>query len=230
MQMTKTHKIILSIIIVALLLGAYVYLDRKSDNEQAGTNPTATTTTSGTTVVTGGNGSYTIEQVPLSEGQGAPQPIPNLNRAVTPSSGAIISPEAKTLATQKVSSLQATLKKDPVNYPAWMDLGMYQKMGGDYEGASISWGYAAKLALKDNISRGNLGNLYAYFIKDNAKAETYYKQAIAIAPTQGYLYIQLAEVYRDFFKDINKARTIIDQGLSKIPNDEVLLQFKASLQ
>jgi tetratricopeptide (TPR) repeat protein len=79
------------------------------------------------------------------------------------------------------------------------------------------------------VALGNLGNLYAYYIKDNAQAENYYKQAIAKGSTQAYLYVQLGEVYRDVFKDAAKAKATADQGLAKIPNDPSLLQFKATL-
>ena len=107
---------------------------------------------------------------------------------------------------------------------------MAQKAGGDYQGAIISWKYASRLAPTDFISLANIGNLYAYFLHDNAQAEIYYKQAIAKGQTQAYLYTQLAEIYRDIFQDLDKAKSIIDQGLSKIPNDPSLLQFKESLK
>ena len=235
MQITKTHKIILSIIAITLLFGAYVYLDRRSGNEA--TNPVATTTTTtatstGINVTVKGPDGYTIEQVPLDEGVGVPQPIPNLNRPVTMSLGAVVSAEASLKSIEKVKTLQESLKKNPADFSSWLELGIYQKMGGDYEGASITWQYAARLAPTDHISRGDLGNLYGYYIRDNGKAEVYYKDAIRVAtgPAYSYLYIQLAEVYRDLFKDISKAKVTIDQGLGKFPNDAGLLQFKASLQ
>jgi tetratricopeptide (TPR) repeat protein len=144
--------------------------------------------------------------------------------------GAKVSTEAIVLATEHIVSLQSRLKKDPSDFPAWLDLGMYQKMAGDYQGTVISWTYAGRLAPTDYISQGNLGNLYAYFLKDNAKAEMYYKKAIANNGVQAYLYVQLAEVYRDLFKDSAKALAIVNQGLVKIPNNGSLLEVKATLQ
>lgn len=233
MEITKTHKIIISVLSVAILFGLYIFFTKKGDNTTPmvpNQNETATTTTGADgQVKVGGNGNYTIEQVPVNEGRVLPQPVPNLDRAVTVYAGAIIAPEAKALAVTKVKELQTLLKKDNWNAEAWIYLGMYQKQGGDYEGAVLSWKYVGKLAPTDFISVANLGNLYAYFIKDNAQAEVYYKKAIANAPTIAYLYTQLAEVYRDVFKDLTKARAIVNQGLTKIPNDPNLLQLKASL-
>lgn len=225
MQITKTNKIIISMIVVAILFVAYVvfYDKSKQQNETANVDNNISTTTLAANVNLQGGG-YKIEQIPINENN-----VPDLNRAVIVFPGAIISPETKALAIEKVKTLQTQLKKDPVDFSTWLGLGIYQKMGGDYVGASLSWQYASKIAETDYISLGNLGNLYAYFIKDNIKSETYYKQAISKSPTQAYLYIQLAEVYRDLFQDLTKARSIVDQGLSKIPNDANLLQLKASL-
>ena len=239
MQITKTHKIIISIVTVAVLLGVYIAFDRKSkENNQTGSignqisesTTTTTTTSSNVGIVAQGTGGYKIEQVSSNESKGLPQPIPDLNRPSTPGGSAIVAPEAKAVATEKIFSLQTSLKKDPSNFYAWLDLAMYQKMAGDYAGAVLSWQYAGKLIPSDFISVANLGNLYAYFLKDNTKAEMYYKQAITKGPTQAYLYTQLAEVYRDVFKDLNKAKAIVDQGLSQIPSDQNLLQMKDSLK
>ncbi|MFA5888950.1 MAG: hypothetical protein WCW47_03425 [Candidatus Paceibacterota bacterium] len=230
MQLTKNHKIIISTAIVIILLGIYITFDKKSkqitENKIVGTT-TATTTNN---TETGIKGNYKIEQVPITESKEVPQPIPDLNREPVLYSGAIISPEAKTLAVEKIKSLQTTLKNNPANLFAWIDLGIYQKQAGDYSGAVLSWKYAVKLSPADYVSPANLGNLYAYFLKDNTQAEIYYKQAISKGSTQAYLYTQLAEIYRDIFKDLNKARIIVNQGLSKIPNDPNLLQLQTSLQ
>jgi hypothetical protein len=61
-------------------------------------------------------------------------------------------------------------------------------------------------------------------------AEMYYKDAISKGPKQTYLYIQLAEVYRDTFNNLDKAKAIIDQGLKVMPGDPALTEFKNSLK
>ena len=241
MEITKTPKIIGSIVVLVILLGLYIAFDRNLRNRQNQTGKTDQTiatstdsnqaTTSGAIHVNAPEGvGYTIEKVPTTESGDVSKPIPDLNRPITLSSGAIILPEAKVLATEKVKSLQNLLRNNPSDLSAWLDLAMYQKMAGDYAGAVISWHYATKLAPYSYTAFGNLGNLYAYFLKDNAKAEMYYKEAISKGQTQGYLYTQLAEVYRDIFYDKVKALAITNEGLSKITNDPNLLQIKASLE
>ena len=234
MTLTKTHKIIISIIAVVILFSIYIIFDRRSKQDIKSNlteiNQTATTTNLVSSTNTQNTGSYKIESVALGQEKGIPKPIPNLDRVSVSAVGVIISPEANTLAQEKIKILQNKLKSNPADLPAWLDLGIYQKQAGDYEGATLSWKYASKLAPTDYISLANLGNLYAYFLKDNAQAEIYYKQAISKNPTQAYLYMQLAEIYRDIFKDLDKARAVINQGLSKIPNDQGLLQFQTSLK
>lgn len=231
--MTQRNKIIISALAVIILLAIYIAFDRR-DKKGVDTNtnqPVATTTSSGSNPIeTGGSGAYTIEKVSFGEGPGVPQPIPDLDRPITISSNAMVTAQATTASTPVIKSLQASLKKNPADFNSWIGLGMSQKEAGDFEGAVISWTYASKLAPNDHISLGNLGNLYAYFIKDNAKAEMYYKQAIAKAPMQVNLYTQLAEVYVNFFGDKAKALAIIEQGLKQLPKDPNLLQVKASLQ
>jgi len=230
MEMTQRNKIVISGLAVIILVGIYILFDRQSKKDALEVGDTATTTNSTSTVNTGGTGNYTIEQVPLSNTKPSMIPIPDLNRKITVSAGAIVSPEASSLAQTQVATLQERLKKNSADFPAWIDLGISQKMGGDYEGAIISWTYASKIAPTDYISLANIGNLYAYYLKDNGQAEVYYKQAISRSSTVNYLYTQLAEIYRDVFMDLDKARAIVEQGLVKIPNDANLLQLKASLK
>ncbi len=248
MQITKIHKIILSMLAVLILLAIYIVFDKNSQNNQSlntATNQNSSTTTAELTplsapITTAGSitttkgGKYTIEQVPIKEQVSlnetkVPQPIPDLNRPVVGVGSVAVSSDAIVRATEKILEMQSRLKKNPSDLAAWVDLGIYQKMAGDYQGVVISWTYATKLNPSHFIAFANLGDFYAYFLKDNVKSEMYYKQAISKAPTQSYLYTQLADVYRYFFKDLDKARAIVEQGLLKIPNDPNLLQMKASL-
>lgn len=237
MQLTKKHKIIISVIILAILLGLYIALDRKSqdglDKYKGFDSGVATTSDTNTNQNEMG---YTVEQVQVEGDTVAPKPIPDLTRPLCPIDKTTnqmvcnsISPEVQKVVEKKVFDLKEKLTKEPTFIGGWIDLGIYQKMALDYTGTVESWKYASRLSKNDYISLGNLGNLYAYYLKDNAMGESYYKQAIANGPTQTYLYIQLAEVYRDIFKDNAKALALIDSGLVKIPNDPSLLEFKKTL-
>ncbi len=232
METTKTQKIVISIIILVILLSTYILLSKKgNDTENANTSTeTATTTSSVNNTISSGNGAYTIERVSIESGSNIPKPIPNLDREAVVYSGAIITEQGSESALPKIKALQTSLKSNPADLPSWIDLGIYQKMAGDYLGAVESWKYAVKLAPSSFVALGNLGNIYAFFIKDNGMAETYYKQAIKVSPTTVYLYAQLFEVYKDIFKDVDKARAIVEEGLKNIPNDPLLLQMRDSLQ
>lgn len=233
MDFTKKQKLITSALTIIILLGVYIAFDSRPVNTEVKSTEMISTSTSidsSGKIKIEGTGSYTIREVPVDVVDDVPKPIPDLNRVSVASSGATVLPEVKLAAAEKIKTLQAKLKENPAYVEAWIDLGIYQKMAGDYAGAVISWKYASKLSPTDYVSVGNLGNLYAYFLKDNAQAEVYYKQAISKGSTQVYLYTQLAEVYRDIFKDLDKARAIVTQGLSKIPNNPNLLQLQASLK
>jgi len=230
MQFTKIQKIMTSGIIIAILLGAYIIFDRRHNevDESISKDDMATTTImtkDGAINIVGPSGSYTIKQVPEEKNI----PIPDLNRKVIFGSGVTLSLDVRKILADKIVALQTSLKKDSKNITTWIDLGIYQKQIGDYDGAILSWKYASDIS-NDFVSLYNLANLYAYYLKDKGLAEVYYKQAIARGPTQVYLYTQLAEAYRDVFNDLSKARAVIEEGLKKNPNDKTLLEFKENLK
>lgn len=206
------------LLLAVLVLGYFMLAKKKEIGNDS--NTTVATTTSN--VVTSTDGNYTIEQIPTEVS------VPDLNRKVVFGSSTNYDTETKKIITNKIVSLQDELKKDSKNLSKWLDLGIYQKMAGDYEGAVISWKYVTSVS-NDYVAFGNLGNLYAYYLKDKNLSATYYNQAIKNGPTQVYLYTQLADVYKDVFKDVSKARAIIEEGLKKVPGDKVLLQYKANL-
>ncbi len=231
-KLFTTQSISIGILAVIVIAGG-IFLFKKTNSpspvftENMGTT-TQTFDNTATTKING-NG-YTIEQVPVTESKTPAMPLPDLNRPLTVYAGYPVAPEAKTMSETKVTNLQSELKKDSRNWSNWIDLGIYQKQGGDFEGAILSWKYAHYLSPTDYVSLGNLASLYAYFLKDNAQAEVYYKKAIVNGPNQPYLYIQLSEVYRDIFKDIDRAKAIIEEGLLLIPNDPTLTDFKKNLK
>lgn len=232
--MSKNQKIILAAIIILLILGAYYRINKNkvevaSDSQnQATTTVSAATTTNTVSANTTKVAGYTVEQVPVTPTKKT-VPMPDLNRPVTFASNLVFTDEVKAMVTAKIKGLQDQIRADKTKLLPWIDLGMYQKMAGDYEGARISWKYVSEAAPNDFLSRGNLGNLYAYYLKDNAMAETYYKDAISKDTKQIYLYIQLAEVYKDVFHDTDKSKLIIDQGLKVNPGNQALIEFKNSL-
>ena len=75
------------------------------------------------------------------------------------------------IVTAKIQDLSSQLKKDSDNLENWLVLGVYRKMIGDYESAKEVWEYASAIRPQNSVSFNNLGELYAYYLKDNAKAE-----------------------------------------------------------
>jgi hypothetical protein len=232
MTITKTQKIIGSVVILVVLLALYIAFDRHSKNTEVGqVSTTVATSTDGVSVVSQGNNTYTITALPATGnvGGGVPQPIPNLSAPIVFSPSVSLTDSEKQAALQKISSLQAALRKNPADFDSWIDLGIYEKITGYYDNTIAAWQYASKLSPTDFISLGDLGDLYAYFLKDTATSEKYYNQAIKNDPTRAYLYVQLAQIEHDIENNPAKAMNTINQGLSQIPNNQQLINYKATL-
>lgn len=215
--------------IVLILVGLYIVFDR-TKKETVSIESVNTSDTSTTTQVNLGDGviatvpkGYVFESVDTPTSN-----IPSLDRPIVFASN--IDESVQKAIQTKVLELQKELKKDSSKVPYWIDLGTYHKVAGDFSGAKIYWDYAGKRAPTDFISFGNLGNMYAYQLKDMVNAEKYYNQAIKNAPAQIYLYAQLAEAFRDVSKDIAKARAVVDKGLTANPNSPELTALKESLK
>lgn len=230
MMNSKKRNIIIALVAILVFGGLYVVFDRsRKEPVSVDTTPTESSTSTTTQVNLGDGIVATVPNGYVFESVNTPStPVPSLNRAVVFAAG-IDESVVKAIQT-KVAELQTELKKDSSKVAYWIDLGTYHKVAGDFSGAKIYWDYAGKRAPTDFISFGNLGNMYAYQLKDMVNAEKYYNQAIKNAPSQVYLYFQLAEAFRDVSKDTAKARAVIDRGLVANPNNAELLAFKESLK
>ena len=226
----KKRNTLIAVALILVLVGLYFAFDiSKKEPVPVETVPTESNTSTTTQVNLGDGIVATVPNGYMFESVNTPStPVPSLNRAVVFVSG--IDESVQKAIQTKVAELQAELKKDSSKVAYWIDLGTYHKVAGDFSGAKIYWDYAGKRAPTDFISFGNLGNMYAYQLKDMVTAEKYYNQAIKNAPTQVYLYFQLAEAFRDVSKDISKARVVVDRGLVANPNNADLLTLKESLK
>ncbi len=230
MQITQTQKILIGVVVLVLLAGGYMLIDRKSHNTLG---KTATTTeeisTKTSNIAVSGTlkpGQYKIERVDISNN--AKPSIPNLSRQIVFSDNVSLNADQKSMVTAKIQSIQSDLKKNNNDLLGWINLGNYYKMIGDYKGALEAWKYEGDIS-NDFIAYLNMGDVYAYYMHDNGLAEVYYRKAIDRAPTKPTVYIQLGEMYRDVFQDKDKALAVINEGLSKIPNDPALLDFKSKM-
>ena len=226
--MKKKILFIIFVLIVCGGLGFYFYkkLSPKTQNGViVGQSNSSSSQASGNTVNIGGvtiqgegdMKGVKIEPVAITNNKPAVNvPLPDLNKEIKIT--ADISEDAKRIATAKIQDLSSQLKKNNDNLENWLVLGVYRKMIGDYESAKKVWEYASAIRPQNSISFNNLGELYAYYLKDNAKAEKNYKKAIENDPSAIYIYRNFFDFYRYFAKDTAKARAILEQGIAANPS------------
>lgn len=79
---------------------------------------------------------------------------------------------------------------------------------------------------KNTLFMANAGNM-ARYLKDYARAENYYKEAISVAPGDYPLYFTLAELYEyDMKKGKNEIVALYDAGIKRVLNPAVLEKSK----
>ena len=138
-------------------------------------------------------------------------------------------PEVKSILVGKIADLRAQVGRNYEDYAAWLNLAIRYKQAGDLKQAETIWLYLAYIHPDDAVSRHDLGDLYAHYLKDYPKAEMYYKQAIGIVPTQAMDYLALSELYRYSYKQGTiAAADILKQGIAKVPAPQVQ-DLKAAL-
>lgn len=141
-------------------------------------------------------------------------PVPNLKR--------VIPPGADQKMVERINLLSLALGKDPTNVGQWIDIGLWRRNIGDFEGAKEAWEYADLLRPNNSVILGNLGVVYGYDLNNVPKAEEYFLKAIKADPLYEYVYVQVYEFYRDIARDSDKARKTLEEGLKALPNSSVL--------
>lgn len=119
--------------------------------------------------------------------------------------------------TQKIIELSSVLKKTPDLFETWLILGIYRKTIGDYQGAREIWEYTVALQPGNFISYNNLGDLYAFYLKDNKKAEQNFNKAIELSPNRIQVYNSFYEFYRYVMKDDVKTKALLQKGIAANP-------------
>lgn len=213
----SASKIVLGLVILALAGGAgyYIYSDfvrhrvanmaDMPDNSGVGAE---------------GTGDFKVEQIPIEDNVSAP--IPDLARAINIS--ADLPEDARKIARENTEKLIVELKQNPNSFDLWLELAIYRKMISDYEGAKEIWEYTSKMAPNDAISFNNLGDLYAYYLKDSAKAEENFLKALENGPDQVYVYRNVHDFYLNVMKDEAKAKKILEDGIKANPGASQDLQ------
>lgn len=137
---------------------------------------------------------------------------------------------AQTSLNVQFAAAVATLDKTPNNFNAWMSIGVLRKIGGDYSGAAEDWEYVAAALPNNYIAFYDLGDLYVNTLKEYPKAETDFKQAIALKPDYIDAYRSLYTLYHYVYKNDASASAILDEGLKNNPGNSDLLALQAQLQ
>jgi len=140
---------------------------------------------------------------------------PDLNRPIVVNAHVSKNQEAQIRA--KLEEIILLLRDNPAYYDAWIDLGIYRKEAGDYEGAKEAWQYATDLNPNRSVAYGNLGVLYGYYLPDHQKSEQNFLIAISLDPSYLYLYGQLSDFYRNVLNDTQKAKDILQKAADANP-------------
>jgi len=226
--MNKKMQMIFGVGIVAIIIlgaGYYIYNDVIHISIVDEKSNTASTTELVDNIGVESDGDYTIEIVPLDKKVNVP--VPDLDKIIVFETD--ISTETQNILKQKIEEVSSELKKDSNLVDKWIELGVYRKNIGDYDGAVEVLEYALVLQPRSRNAYHNLGELYGYYIKDSVKAEESFLKAIEIVPGDIYLYFKITEFYNDVLNDTEKARQIVERGIEASPSSEDLKSLLESL-
>lgn len=211
----KKQTTVIITIVVMVALGYYFYNDLKKTKESVSLSTPvvnidkATTTTSTKKEET--------KTVVISA------KIPSLDRPIVYPDN--MDPKIKEDTSIKIAKILGGLRANSDSFNDWIDLGLYRKILGDYEGAGEVWEYASTIRPKSTSAFSNLGVLYGYYLNSPVLAEKNFLRAIGNDPTYLNTYFQVYDFYKDVMKDSSKARAIIEAGLKSSPNSKELKDF-----
>jgi tetratricopeptide (TPR) repeat protein len=213
-------KKIIFLAIVICIICAFLFFKVLTKKTTEISNNVDTTLSATSTVLS--NDNYTIESVPIEENSLPSVKIPDLKRTVKMSQS--LSKEAVDILNRNISTLQSTLSDNPKQFDYWVSLGNNYKVAGDLEGAREVWEYASLYQPSQPVPHLNLADLYAYYLKDNKKAEEHFKKALVVIPKEASVYLRMSDFYKDVLKDLNKSKSILEKGLIAIPDEASLKQ------
>ncbi len=229
--MNKKTQIVLEIIIGAVIviggIGYYIYTDMLTvkNTIKKGEKTTKTVLPKGINIE--GTGDYTVKITPIKTKNESVK-VPNLDRKIVFTVN--ISVKTQNILKQKIEDISNKLKKDSNVSVNWIALGTYRKNIGDYDGALEAWNYAIYLSPSNSVVYNNIGDLYAYFLKDNVLAEKNLLKAIDVAPKDIYSYFKMSEFYVDILKNQSAARAIVKKGIKENPDSVELKSLFSSLR
>lgn len=128
------------------------------------------------------------------------------------------------LSVSEKSTIQAQFNKDISDIKAsndlnaWADLAVLRKITGDYKGSADIWIYLTQRSPQYAGPYASLGDLYANYLHDYAKAETNYLKAISLQPAGTDAYMALFQLYSGPYPvSATAAEDILRKGMAANP-------------
>lgn len=122
------------------------------------------------------------------------------------------------------------VKTNPSFFTGWIQVGIFKKIIGDFEGARDAWEYASLIEPLNSLSFANLGELYWRYLYEYPKAEANLKISIKNKSNDVQTYVSLAELYYYSYKEkAEEADDVLLQGLEANPQNETLMRRLAYL-
>lgn len=121
-------------------------------------------------------------------------------------------PEATVrLAKEKIAEAVQLIESNYDYDAPWLELGGYRRLLGDYDGAAAAWKFLIVIRPGAYVPYHNLGDLYAFILKDHIKGEGYFLKSLEVGPGNVQGYLALASLYRD--SQILKKQSLTDDLL-----------------
>jgi tetratricopeptide (TPR) repeat protein len=174
-------------------------------------------------------GGYKIEAVDTVNNQKGIEQLskmPDLNLSVVNYSH--IDEATFKVASQNIAILGADLKKDPKDESKWLNLGIFRKMIGDYQGSVEIFNFVGILWPSDYVPFNNLADLYQFYIKNYPLAEKNWLKVIELKSDYGEAYENLYNLYKESYKEKEaQALPVLLKGVKNNPGSISLLVYTA---
>ena len=118
----------------------------------------------------------------------------------------------KNQAIDKIKQVSELIKADYDLDSQWLELAAYRKLIGDYDGAIEAWDFLSLIRPQNYISYNNLGDLYAFTLKDYDRGEQNFLKSISNNPENVNAYMQLVTIYEATIQP-NKIEPLLLSGI-----------------
>ncbi len=147
---------------------------------------------------------------------------------MVPENVKLFTEEQRATIRQQILDAAGSIDVNPDVLDSWLQLGLYKKVIGDFEGARDAWEYASVIRPQNVVSFKNLGELYWRYFPDFTKSEANFRAAIQNEPRYIDSYISLSELYRYSYKEkAGLADDALLEGLQNNPGSRDLIAYIA---